>query len=55
MIVHIQSPICKILLSNRMKWAWGFWWIESARVGQNYDGFVRIGFKRPKINRTNWI
>ena len=55
MIVRLDSTLCKILLSKRMMWAWGFWWIEAVRVGQVYNGFVRIGLKRPKLNRINWM
>jgi hypothetical protein len=55
MIVRLDSTLCKILLSKRMMWAWGFWWIEGARVGNNYTTYVKLGFKRPKINRTNYM
>lgn len=60
MIVKLDSVLCKVLLSKRMMWAWHFWWIEAARVGQNYDGFVRIGLntksaQKRRAQRMNWI
>jgi hypothetical protein len=55
MIVRLDSTLCKILLSKRMMWAWGFWWIEAVRVGQVYNGFVRITFRIPKRNKINWM
>jgi hypothetical protein len=57
MIVRLDSVLCKVLLSKRMMWAWSFWYIEAVRVGQNYDGFVRIGLntKARRKQNINWM
>jgi len=55
MIVRLDSVLCKVLLSKRMMWAWGFWWIEGARVGQNYHTYVKLGLKKPKLSKTYWM
>ena len=59
MLARLDSTLCKILLSKHMMWAWRFWWIEAARVGNNYTGYVKIGLntkaRRQQIKQINWM
>jgi hypothetical protein len=42
------------LLSKHMMWAWRFWWMEAARVGNDYTSYVRIGLNN-KARRAQRI
>jgi len=57
MLTRLDSTLCKILLSKRMMWAWRFWWIEAARVGNDYKGYVNIGLntKARRQQRINYM
>ena len=59
MIVRLDGILCKVLYAKCMTWAWCFWWIEAARVGTDYTGYVRIGLntktRRQQIKQINWM
>ena len=57
MLTRLDGILCKVLLSKRMMWAWRFWWIEAARVGTDYKGYVRIGLntKARRAQSINWM
>ena len=57
MLARLDSTLCKILLHKHMMWAWRFWWIEAARVGNDYTNYVKIGLntKARRQQRINWM
>ena len=59
MVIKLNSVLCKVMLHKHMMWAWCFWWMESARAGNDYTTYVRIGWnnkaRRQQIKQINWM